>query len=331
LALTFVAFVAGALVSLATSWVLVTRIERIGERLALSEALLGLLAALAADAPEATSSISALAQHQRALGSGVIIGSNVFNLAALLGVGAIVAGTIALHRKVVVLGGVVALWIAVCCAATATGFLPIIAGLVLASAMLIAYVIVLGVRRDVLARIPLPGNFVSWLSSAVDEEELELKEAIHPARGRPIDAVVACVALIIVVLSSVAMERSAATLGQHFHIADAVIGGLVLAAVTSLPNAVAAVHLARRGRGAASLSTALSSNNLNVVVGLFIPSALLGVAAPSLVGNLTAFWYVAMTVLVLVLAYAKGRIDRRSGWLIVSSYMAFVVCVVLAA
>jgi hypothetical protein len=70
---------------------------------------------------------------------------------------------------------------------------------------------------------------------------------------------------------------------------------------------------------------------LNVVVGLFVPSALLGVAAPSLVGNLTAFWYVAMTVLVLVLAYAKGRIDRRSGWLIVSSYMAFVVCVVLAA
>jgi len=330
LALAFIAFVAGALVSLATSWLLVTRIERIGERLALSEALLGLLAALAADAPEATSSISALSQHQRAIGSGVIIGSNVFNLAALLGIGAIVAGTIALHRKVVVLGGVVALWIAVCCAATATGILPIIAGLILASAMLSAYVIVLGIRRDVLARIPLPRIFFSWLSSAVDEEELELKEAGHPARGRPIDSAVAGMALIIVVLSSVAMERSASSLGHHFHIADAVIGGLVLAAVTSLPNAVAAVHLARRGRGVASLSTALSSNNVNVVVGLFLPSAFLGVAAPSLVGNLTAFWYVAMTALVLGLAYVKGRIDRRSGWLIVISYLVFVVCIVVA-
>ena len=331
MALTFVAFVLGALVSLATSWLLVTRIERIGERLSLSEALLGMLAALAADAPEATSSISALSQHQRAIGSGVIVGSNVFNLAALLGIGAIVAGTVALHRKVVVLGGVVALWIAVCCAATATGALPIIAGLVLASAMLIAYVVVLGNRRDVLARLHLPRRFVSWLSSAVDEEELELKEAIHPVRGRPIDSVVAGTALIIVVLSSVAVERSASNLGRHFHIADAVVGGLVLAAVTSLPNAVAAVHLARKGRGAASLSTALSSNNLNVVVGLFIPSAFLGVAAPSLVGNLTAFSYVAMTVLVLALAYVKGRIDRRSGWLIVGSYLAFVVCVVVAA
>ena len=44
-----------------------------------------------------------------------------------------------------------------------------------------------------------------------------------------------------------------------------VIGGLVLAAVTSLPNAVAAVYLARRGSGTAVLSTALNSNALNVL------------------------------------------------------------------
>ena len=45
------AFAAGAVVSLATSWLLVSRLERVGERLGLSEALLGLGAALAADAP----------------------------------------------------------------------------------------------------------------------------------------------------------------------------------------------------------------------------------------------------------------------------------------
>src|ERR1700744_2050693 len=98
-----VAFVLGAAVSLATSWVLVSRLERVGERFGLSEALLGIVAALAADAPEITASISALSQHQRAIGAGVVIGSNVFNLAALLGLGAIVAGFIALHRRVVLL------------------------------------------------------------------------------------------------------------------------------------------------------------------------------------------------------------------------------------
>jgi hypothetical protein len=52
---TVAAFLAGTVVSLATSWLLVTRLERIGERLGLSEALLGIVAALAADAMPASS------------------------------------------------------------------------------------------------------------------------------------------------------------------------------------------------------------------------------------------------------------------------------------
>ena len=55
-------------------------------------------AAVAADAPEITASITALAHHQATIGAGVVLGSNVFNLAALLGLGAVVAGRINLHR-----------------------------------------------------------------------------------------------------------------------------------------------------------------------------------------------------------------------------------------
>ena len=111
------AFVAGAVISLAVSWLLVSRLERVGERLGLSEALLGLVAALAADAPEVTAAVTAMAGHQQRLGAGVVIGSNVFNLAALLGLGAVAAGRIRLHPKVVVLGGVVAMWVAAVCLA----------------------------------------------------------------------------------------------------------------------------------------------------------------------------------------------------------------------
>ena len=77
-------FLVSALVSLATSWLLVSRLERLGERLGMSEVVLGMLAALAADAPEITSAISAISQHQQEVGAGVVLGSNVFNLAALL-------------------------------------------------------------------------------------------------------------------------------------------------------------------------------------------------------------------------------------------------------
>ncbi|MGC2168065.1 MAG: hypothetical protein WA580_03080 [Acidimicrobiales bacterium] len=323
-ALAFTAFIAGALVSLATSWILVTRLERVGQRFGLSEALLGVVAALAADAPEITAAISALSRHQRALGTGVVIGSNVFNLAALLGLGAVVSGFIALHRRVVVLGGFVAIWTAICCVATVTGLIAAPVGLALTSVVLMCYLMVLGLNRSALRRLPAPRLLISWISSAVTEEELELETAIRPARGRLIDAIVAVGALVIVVLSSIAMEWGASKLGHHFHVAEAVTGGIVLAAVTSLPNAVAAVHLASSGRGAAAFSTALTSNNLNVIAGLLIPGAVIGLASPSVAGNLTAVAYLVVTALVLVPAYANSGLNRRSGWAVIFGYVVFV-------
>ena len=153
------AFVVGAVVCLGTSWLLVTRLERVGERLGFSEALLGMLAALAADTPEITAAVAALGHHQRAVGAGIVIGSNVFNLAALLGLGAVVAGRIGLHRKVVLLGGAVGLWMATVCLITVEKVIGPAVGFGLALAVLVAYVVVLGARRSGLRRLPLPGRW----------------------------------------------------------------------------------------------------------------------------------------------------------------------------
>ena len=176
----------------------------------------------------------------------------------------------------------------VCCVLTSVGLVSPLLGLILTSSVLIAYLIALGLRRDVLRRLALPKVVTAWLSSAIDEEEEELEAAIRPPIGRSIDVVVALVALVIVVGASVAMERGASSIGHHFHVADAVVGGVALAAVTSLPNAVAAIHLAAKHRGAAAFSTALTSNNLNVIAGFLIPGAVVGIARSSFAGNLTA-------------------------------------------
>lgn len=317
------AFLAGAVISLVTSWLLVTRLERVGERLGLSEALLGLVAALAADAPEVTSAIAAMAGHQQQLGAGVVIGSNVFNLAALLGLGAVVAGRIVLHRRVVVLAGMVAMWVAAACLAVILGLVPAAAGLVAALAAVALYAVVLGVSPQGLARLPLPGRWAGWLRSAVAEEEQELQDAIRPPRGRRRDALVAIAALLVVIAASVMMERAASALGSRFAVPEIVVGGLVLAAVTSLPNAVAAVYLARRGRGAATLSTALNSNALNVTIGLLIPAAVAGLGRPSGQAALIAAWYTGLTAAVLILAYRDRGISRATGTLVVTAYLVF--------
>ena len=125
-----VLFCAGVVVSLAASWLLVSRLERLGERAGFSEAWLGLVAALAADAPEITSAVTALARGQASVGAGVVIGSNVFNLAALLGLAAVVAPA---------------------------------AGLALAAVVLVPYVTVLGMRRARMERLRLPpGGCGGW-------------------------------------------------------------------------------------------------------------------------------------------------------------------------
>src|SRR5213080_3393253 len=136
-ALPGVVFAGAVVVGLGSSWVLVTRIERVGARLGLSEGLLGMLAALAADAPEITAAVTALARNESQVGAGVVMGSNVFNLAALLGLPALIAGRIALHRRVIVLEGVVAVWVAGACVAAVAGAVSAGVGLVL---VLVAFV-----------------------------------------------------------------------------------------------------------------------------------------------------------------------------------------------
>jgi cation:H+ antiporter len=316
-------FLVGVVVSLTTSYLLVTRLERLGERLGLSEALLGVVAALAADAPEITSAVTALTSHQQKVGAGVIIGSNVFNLAALLGLGAVAAGGIALHRKVVLLGGVVGIWVAAMCLVTTMGLIVPGAGLALVLAVLVPYLVVLGAGRARLRRLPIVRRWEGWLAVAISEEEQELNEAIRPVQGRPPDVVIAAAALLVVVAASVAMERAASDLGAHYRVAEIVTGGVVLAAVTSLPNAVAAVYLATRGRGAAMLSTTLNSNTLNVTAGLLLPAAITGLGAPSPQATLIAVWNVGLTIAALSFAYRDSGVRRASGALIIGAYLVF--------
>ena len=324
-------FAAGAVVSLSTSWLLVTRLERIGERLGLTEGLLGVIAALAADAPEVTSAVTALLHHQQHVGAGVVIGSNAFNLAALLGLSAMVAGRIRLHRRVVLLGGVVGSWVAAVCLLTITGAVGALAGSLLCLLALVPYLILLGAGQQRLARMALAPRWERWLAIAVVEEEIELETAIRPPRGRAADAVLACVALVVVVGASVVMEQTASALGTRYHVPAIVTGGIVLAAVTSLPNAVAAVYLAARGRGAATLSTTLNSNTLNVLAGLLIPGALIGLGAPTSQTTQITGWYLALTVGSLALAYHGRGLRRPGGTAIVLAYLGFVAWLLATA
>lgn len=319
-----VAFAAAAAVSLRTSWLLVSRIERVGARLGLTEALLGMVAALAADAPEVTASVTAMAGHHSQIGAGVVIGSNVFNLMALLGLSAVVAGRIDLHRRVVLMEGAVAIWVAVVGLLAIGGALAPGDGLVLVFAVLAPYLIVLGVPHDRLVSLGLPIAWLRWVQAAIRESEVELEVAFHPRRGRRRDLLEGLFATAVVVGASIVMEQAGVRLGSRAGWPELITGGLLLAAVTSIPNAVAAWYLASRGRGAATLSTALNSNALNVFAGLLVPGTVVGLGTATAAGMFVAWGYLLITLGCLGAAYRGRGLGRSVGIAIIGAYLVFV-------
>lgn len=320
-----VAFPLGAAVALGASFLLVTRLERLAGRLHLTEAMLGLAVALAADSPEITSAVSASAHGHTAIGAGVVLGSNVFNLASLLGLGALIANRIDLHRRVVVFEGTTAVWVAGAALMVVAVGAGAGVGLLVVLAAVVPYVMISASRA--LTGPRLSGRIAAWLRAAVEEEEAELSTAIALKPGSRSDVPVAVGSVAAVVVASTVMERSAETLGTHLGLSDFVVGAVVLAAVTSLPNAVGAVVLALRGRASAVLSEAMNSNMLNVVVGLFVPGIIFGLSTGT--GSLlAAVWYLGLTVLSLAMACAGRGLSRPQGLVIVAGYAAFVAVAV---
>ena len=80
------------MVTLAASEVLVRGVGRLAGNLGLLGGIVGLIVALCADLPEISSSVSAVAGGSAATAAGIVFGSNIFNIAVLLGGAALAAG-----------------------------------------------------------------------------------------------------------------------------------------------------------------------------------------------------------------------------------------------
>jgi len=309
--------------TVASSIVLARELDRIGERLGFSEALLGIVTALGADAPEIASAVAAIVAGHKDTGVGVVVGSNVFNIAGLLGVSALIAGPVRIHPHGLWLTGGVAVAVAVVGALVAVDVLPAAAGLALALLALAPYVTISSLRRRTRERLP------ASLRAAVDEEQQDARrdEFARPATG--VDALAIAPALAAVVGGSYGMVAAAQSLADRWSVSDVVVGALVLAALTSIPNLIAAVRLARHGRGAACVSESLNSNNANILVGLCVPAVILGIGSASGVEIFAAWWMVGITAVAVALGFGGG-LTRREGALIVALYVAFVVVVATA-
>lgn len=317
-------FVLALALSMASSLVLAREIDKIGKRLGLPEPILGLLTAFGADAPEISVAIVALQAGRHDIGAGVVFGSNLFNLAALLGLSAVVAGKVHIRRPGLLLNGVVAVVIAVFAVVLVDGALPPWLVLLLVLAVFIPYVVVNLLRPRQLLRLRLPRLVCQFLAAAVSTAEKDVRRDVQAPKAHGSDALSVVPALASVGLSSVALVHTATSLGSHFNISGTITGVLVLASITGMPNLVAALRLARRGRGSAVISESLNSNTLNIVIGLVVPAMVTGIGSPTALTHISAWWVVALTAFTVLLTARRGGLLRWEGIVVMLGYGAFV-------
>lgn len=312
------AWAAGLAAALYASEKLVQYVSGLGHAYALSAGLVGLVVALGADAPEVTSALVALANGSTAVGLGVVLGSNIYNLAALLGFSAIVVG--GLHTgpyRLTLDGGVCVLLAAL---SLALLFIPAARVLLalLAMLVLLAYAVTVTLGP---ARVLHAIRREDLIATAMVTDDPELPEVRH-SLGTTLILIVVAVAFI--VAGSDLLVRTSLSLGPRLHIPTAVIGTFVLAVATSLPNTWAAVSLARRGHASAAVASAFNSNSINVALGAGLPSLFVSLHASHAARALDAPWMFGMTALAVVLLAARQTLSRLEGATLLAIYACFV-------
>jgi cation:H+ antiporter len=320
-------FVASIALMLVASAQFAHRLDHLGLRLGLPEALLGLLTALAADAPEISSAISALVQNDRSVAVGVVVGSNAFNLAAMLGLSAVVTARVRARHETLELEAFVGLWLLAVMVAVVAGALGGRVGGVLVAAVAVPYVALLAVGPRLARRLPRAESRFLLRSFGEQHRRERTLDSRREALGV---LAVLLLALVLIVAGSVGAVRAATDLADRWSVPEELVGVLVLAILTSLPNAWTGVRFGLQGRGSALMSETLNSNSINIVAGLALPAALGTFAAFSGLAVFGLAWLLGMTTVALVLFGRREGAGRNAGVFLVALYAVFLAVQIAA-
>jgi cation:H+ antiporter len=298
-------FVLSLVVTLTAARLFARRLDRLGVRFGFPEALIGLLTALAADGPEISSALTALIKGAHDVGVGVLVGSNGFNLAAMIGLSALLTGRVWLARKVLMLEGMVGLLITVVAGALLLGWLS--PGVAAGGSALVV--------------IPYLVIVLAGARAAPGPQEHPTPETTPSPTHHLLGLIVVDAALIIA--GSVGMVQTALTLAGHWHVSHAILGVLILGPLTSIPNAATAVRLGLAGRGAALVGETFNSNTINLAAGVVIPSLFVTLAAVSTLAKLQLAWLLVATLLTLSLLARREGMERAGALALILMYLAF--------
>ena len=281
--------------------------------LGISPLLIGLtIVGFGTSAPEILVSVVASLQGNPGLAIGNAIGSNIANIALILGITALVvplavnSGT--MRREMPILIGT-----------TVFAYLLLIDGklgfgdglaLLVGLLVMLSWVIYVGLSsRD--SKDPMATEYAAEIPT-----DLSLTRAL----------LWLLIGGVVLMIGSRILVWGAVDIAQHFGISDLIIGLTIVALGTSLPELAAAVASALKNEPDIAIGNVIGSNMFNLLAVLGVP----GIISPSVVDSavLTRDMpiMVLLTVALLIMAYGfrgKGRINRLEASLLLVAYAGY--------
>jgi len=277
--------------------------SRISRFLGLSSVLVGaLLVGFGTSLPEMVVSGLAAAKGDPDFAVANVVGSNVANLALVLGVAALIRPISASRQLIRKEGSLVLLVTVLYLTLHINGDIQRWEGAVLVVVLFLAL-----------------GLLVRWSESSLQPEEDNLERLVTLQR----EAVLGVLAMIFTVVAATVLVEGAERLAVEFEIQSAFIAATLVAVGTSLPELATALAALRRHEADLVLGNVLGSNLFNAlavggVAGLIGPGTISPGFAPLL------WLMLVITAMAGLLVATGGRLVRREGAVLLTMFVLFI-------
>lgn len=289
----------------------------VAKHLAISPLIIGVVVlGFGTSAPEILVAVLASLDNSPGLAIGNVIGSNIANIALVLGVTAIIA-------PIVVKSSLLKREFPIVLAISVLGYLLLLDkelgmmdGIILISLLIIVMTWMIKANKQIEGtEDSLAEDTVQELN---DHEEIPLKKSWF----------ILFIGLVVLIISARLMVSGAVDIALYFNVSEMIIGLTIVAIGTSLPELAAAITAAKKGESDLMIGNLLGSNLFNLLAVLAVPAIL----APSVIGRETlTFDYPIMLLLtfamLLVALPFRGQsiIGRKIGILFTISFVAYLV------
>jgi cation:H+ antiporter len=262
-------------------------------------------------APEMVVSALAASQGNPGIALGNAYGSNITNIALILGVTALIS-PIAVHSQVL------------------RQELPI---LTVVTALAAWQIWDGGITRtDAVALLAVFGGVMAWtirqgMQKKADALGSEMEQELE-VRAMPIRRAVfwLVVGLVMLIVSSRILVWGAVEIAHGFGVSDLIIGLTIVAVGTSLPELASAIIATRKGEHDIALGNVLGSNLFNTLAVVGIAGTIHPMTVGPEVFNRDMLVMAALTLSLFVIGYGfrgPGRINRIEGAVLLACYVGY--------